>query len=181
MTAIEYWPSYVTAFALVLTRAGGLVVASPIFSSRSLPAPVKVAIALALAVALFPPGSAIPPGLPRDVLPFASAALTEAIVGLVIGFAATLVFFAVQMAGQLIGIQIGLSLSQFFDPVNGAPSATMETFYSLLASAIFLTLNAHHWLILGIDRTFDLIPLGGALAAGQIAGRIVQLSGELWV
>ncbi|GIW07813.1 MAG: flagellar biosynthetic protein FliR [Dehalococcoidia bacterium] len=174
--------AYVTALALVLARVSGMLVASPIYSSRALPGPVKIGLAIALAVVLLPPGSTPPAGLPRDLLPFSGLLLLNAIVGLAIGFAASLVFGAIQTGAGLIGTQIGFGLSQVIDPMFEGASNSLDTFYTLFATMVFLTISGHHWLIASLQRTFEAIPLTApGLSADLATSRVLAMAGEFWV
>ncbi|MFN8535298.1 MAG: flagellar biosynthetic protein FliR [Dehalococcoidia bacterium] len=174
--------AYVTTLTLVLARIGGLVVASPVYSSRALPGPVKIGFAVALSIILFPPGAVTPSHLPAELLPFLGALLLNAIVGLAVGFASSLVFGAIQTGAGLIGTQIGFGLSQVIDPMFEGASNTLDTFYTLFATMVFLTLSGHHWLIAAMGRTFEAIPLTSAGLSAEIAtSRVLALAGELWV
>ncbi|MCS6802420.1 MAG: flagellar biosynthetic protein FliR [Chloroflexota bacterium] len=182
MILAESVAAYVTAFALALARVSGMVAASPIYSSRALPGSVKIGLAVALTIVLVPPGSALPPGLPRELLPFLGLLALNTVIGLAIGFAASLVFGAIQTGAGLIGTQIGFGLSQVIDPMFEGASNTLDTFYTLFATMVFLTLSGHHWLIAALQRAFETIPLTGAgLSAELAAGRVLALAGELWV
>lgn len=174
--------AYVTAFALALARVSGMVVASPIYSSRALPGQVKAGVAVALALVLVPPGSALPPGLPNELLPFAGLLVVNTVIGLAIGFAASLVFGAIQTGAGLIGTQIGFGLSQVIDPLFEGASNAIDTFYTLFATMVFLTLSGHHWLIVALQRAFEVIPLtASGLSAELATGRVLAMAGELWV
>jgi flagellar biosynthetic protein FliR len=172
--------AYLTAFALVFARIGGMVAASPIYSSRALPGPVKIGFALALAVILLPPGASAA-GLPSELVPFLGLLVLNTLIGLAIGFAASLVFGAIQTGAGLIGTQIGFGLSQVIDPMFEGASNTLDTFYTLFATMVFLTLSGHHWLIAALQRTLEVIPISGAGLSAELAtGRVLAMAGELW-
>ncbi|MCL6648242.1 MAG: flagellar biosynthetic protein FliR [Chloroflexi bacterium] len=174
--------AYVMGLGLVLARVSGLMVASPIYSSRAVPPLVKAGFALVLAVVLFPPGTVPPAGLPGELLSFTGALLLNLVVGLALGFAATLVFAAIQTGAGLMGAQIGFGLSQIIDPMFEGAANTLETFYTLFATMVFLTLSGHHWLIAALRRTVELIPLVGMnLAPEPATGRLLVLAAELWM
>ena len=88
--------------------------------------------------------------------------LREIMVGLLLGFAVSLVFTVLSAAADLIAVQMGLNLQALLNP-HAAFQARQENalavFYGMLATVIFLTVNGHHALLRGLQATFDLVPL----------------------
>jgi flagellar biosynthetic protein FliR len=88
------------------------------------------------------------------------------LIGLAMGFAVALVFTGVQVGSQLIGIQMGVGLGGVLNPMSGADSSTIDGFYMVLATLIFLLSNGHHAALSALGWTFDLAPVGqGTLPA----------------
>lgn len=185
MTQLEQMAS--TA-VLCGARVSGLLICSPVFGSAAITAPVKAVLALTFAVLVYPAyaAHAIAPG--TGLL---SAVASELLIGAVIGLGAQMVFEAVQLAGQTMGLQMGLSLATVFDPSSNADSPVMSTFVQMLAVLIFLALNAHVALLRAVAGSYQWLPpgtelrwamvsewgsraLAGALiAAVQLAGPVV--------
>src|SRR5438094_8569429 len=92
---------------MIFVRAGGLMVLLPVFSSASVPVPLRIAIAGALAyiVSGFLP---LPASVPPDVASLVLVVVHELLIGLLMGFGARLIFYAVEFAGQVMSTEIGL-------------------------------------------------------------------------
>lgn len=175
----------VIAFLLVLFRMGGMLVSAPIFNMRTIPPQAKIGLAVMTAIILFPLHAA-KLAVPHDLIQFSVLAIQETIIGLLIGFTANLIFIALQMAGEYISVQMGLSIASVLDPVTQTQAPVIGQFFFYLAAILFLNLNIHHGLILGIDRSFEWIPLGhfigeGALTGGLMAERFIKLTSDLFV
>jgi flagellar biosynthesis protein FliR len=147
-----FWP---------LTRLLALMATAPVLSHRAVPVRVKVAIALAIALAIAPIVDSPPlAGLldSAGLVPLAHNIL----VGLSIGFALRLIFAAVELAGQLIGLQLGLSFAAYFNPDLGETENVVATFTSMLALLMFLAIDGHLMLLYGLADSFRLFPAGGS-------------------
>ena len=97
-------------------------------------------------------------------------------------WSANLLFEAALMAGQILGVQIGYSLANVFDPQTQADTPVLSEFHRLAALLIFLQLDVHHWLLRSLVRSFAYLPPGGvavtlAAASGAAARRRRDLSG----
>ncbi len=175
----------VIAFLLVLFRIAGMIVSAPLFNMKNIPSQVKVGFAVTIALILFPLHSA-DLVLPKDLIQFSLLAIQETILGILIGFTANLVFIALQVAGEFFSMQMGLSIANLMDPVTNIQSAVVGQFFFYFAAVLFLNLNIHHALIVGVDRSFNAIPLGhfigeGHLTGGLMAERFIKLSGDMFL
>lgn len=163
-------------FLLILFRLGGLLLSAPIFASIHLPMPFKAGLALTLAVSFYPLlQSKLLPGR-MEPLSLLLAILGEVVLGVVIGFAARLVFMAVDVAGELAGIQMGFGIANVFDPQFGQPGVVVAQFMSLIATLTFLTLEGHHAFLEAIWASFQSIPPGMFSAAAAKAAVPVLVS-----
>ncbi|MEZ5661341.1 MAG: flagellar biosynthetic protein FliR [Burkholderiaceae bacterium] len=142
---------------LPLFRLLGLFTSAPVLSQRSTPMRVRVALAAAIALIVVP--GIEQPALTADVrlLPLIAH---EVVIGLLIGFVARVIFSAFEVAGEAIGLQMGLSFAGFFDPQSGA-SNPVSRMLNLIALTGFVTLNGHVLLISAIINSFNLIPVTG--------------------
>lgn len=169
------------AFLLMMFRLAGMMVSAPIFNIRSVPSQAKIGLVFATALVLFPLHAANFTA-PTNLIQFAVMAIQETAIGLLIGFAASLVFFALQMAGEFIGFQMGISVAQVLDPVNGTNVPVIGQLFFYFGALLFLSLNVHHALILAVEHSFDLIPLGGLIANfGALTERFLHLTGQMFI
>ena len=172
-------------FILVLARISPLFVVAPLFSSRQIPARVRTIVACALAVGITPiamHGQHIP----NDVLALFGMVLKELLVGLAFALSLALLFAAVSSAGSLLDMLVGFSFGAIVDPLTGNQSAVLTQLYGLVALAVFVAIDGISWVVAGLARTFDLVPLTAApdvssLGAGVIATFTTIFSAALQV
>lgn len=151
----------IDVFVMILTRITGLIVIAPIFGSRNIPAQVKIGLSTVVALIIFSVKKMPAYQFPDNIIPFILSIVNEFIIGLVIGFAAYLIFAAVQLAGQLIDMQMGFGIVNVIDPVYGTQVPLMGTFKYFLAMMIYLVTNSHYMLFQALFQSYDLIPING--------------------
>jgi flagellar biosynthesis protein FliR len=91
---------------------------------------------------------------------FLALVARELLVGALIGFAVLLIFTALQAAGHIVGLQMGFSLANVVNPLTADHASLIDQFYALLAALIFFSMNGHHGLILAMQQSFDVAPVG---------------------
>lgn len=170
---------HIPAFMLVLFRMSGVFIFAPMFSGAAIPARVKVLLALSLSVCIYP---LIPPQMPvqLSVWGMAFAVGGEVLIGLVIGYAAMLPLLAMQMAGQLIGQQLGLGLAEVINPDFEDPSQVMGQLLLLIALVVFLLLDGHHAVLAALVHSFEHVPLAGYTPEGRMLSVVVGLLGAMF-
>jgi flagellar biosynthesis protein FliR len=153
-------PEIAVRFILTLARVSGFIGFSPLLGSKVIPITIKAILSLFLAFMVFivlPANTPIPHSIPELVL----AVLAQITIGFLMGTAAAIIFYAIQSAGEIIDLQIGLSMASVVDPQSGAMVAIISRFYYFLAIMLFFSINGHHWLVLGVINSFKIIPLTG--------------------
>jgi flagellar biosynthetic protein FliR len=148
----------VPTFALVLFRVAGMMLFAPLFGSSRIPRRVKALLVIILALGLMP-GLPRPTSLPETTWGLALGIGGEMIFGLAMGMVLSFTFIAAQWAGEMIGQQMGLNLSEVFDPQFGAQGSIVGEFYYMLTLVIFLAVGGHHAMIEGVRASFDYLPL----------------------
>jgi flagellar biosynthetic protein FliR len=166
-------------FVVILIRVGGILAAWPILGSRVIPLQIKMGLVLMLAIVLFPIVRV--PALPADLLKLSAGMSGEFLIGLVIGLAVRFVFAGIELAGELIGTQMGLSMIQLFDPMSQHQVPVVSQFQSVLASLIFLALNVQATVVRVVADSFELIPPFGARLSPEILSEVLRLSQGLFV
>jgi flagellar biosynthetic protein FliR len=145
---------------LVMLRCSGLVFTAPIFGHHSVPMLVKFGISAALTVALVKGA-----GASAGTAPLLMAAPIELVIGLCLGFILTMGFEAIELAGRVISIQLGLSLGAIFSPTEQDSSTAIDPFFSVLAGLIFLALGLHLAVVQTLAHSFIAYPIGGGWPA----------------
>lgn len=151
-------------FFLLFVRCAGVFSVAPVLGSRYVSGQLRIALAAVLALVLLPAATVPAAGLPQSLLPYGLAVLAEALVGLVIGWVAQLLFTAAQLGGELLDIQMGIGMANVLDPQFGVQVPLMGNFQYILASLVFLAINGHHMLIQALAYSTKLIPVAGAIA-----------------
>ncbi len=148
-------------FTLAWFRITGLMFIAPIFGSDTVPARLKVLLSLIFAMIFFSfiprEGITVEP----NFLMYIVWVLIELGVGMILGFAATLIFSAVQFGGQLIDQEMGLAMANVIDPISNAQISIVGQFKVFLATIVYLLIDGHHFLLSAISQSFTLIPLLG--------------------
>lgn len=166
-------------FLVLISRIGGLLAALPVLSGRSVPAKVKLALVLGLGVLLAP---IIPlPAVPYDPLVLTAGLISEMVIGLAIGLAVRLFFGALELAGELIGVQMGFGVVQLFDPATAEQTPIIGQYFTLLVTLLFLSLNGHLLLVATIISSYESIPAFGASLTGSMGEAILRLAQNMFV
>lgn len=160
-------------------RILAIMSADPFYSARVVPVHVRVALALMLSVVIAP---VLPPMPPVEVVsPLGVLVIVQQIIiGLAIGFTMRLVFSAVEMAGHLAGLQMGLGFAQFFDPQHGANTAVVAQFASLLTILLFLSLNGHLVVIQTMVKSFYALPVSAVPLKTAGLRSLVESGGQIF-
>ncbi|KAB0667196.1 flagellar biosynthetic protein FliR [Oryzomonas japonica] len=171
----------VIIFALVLSRVAGIFAALPLFGGSRLPMNVKALLVFMITLVCFPVLKITPPPMPTDVFTLGLLALSEVMVGLTLAFIAQIVFVAVEFSGQIIGMQMGLTISSIIDPAMGTQVQIMSVLQSLFATLLFLALDVHHVFIRAVVDSFSVIPIGGWHLTGGVIAFLVQRTSDIFV
>jgi flagellar biosynthetic protein FliR len=143
------WP-----FLRVLALFGTL----PVIGQRSVPARVRVALAFLIALCAqvsLPPI----PVIPLDSAMTFLVVLQQIVIGVSLGFAVRIVFAAVEFAGELVGLQMGLNFAGFFDPATGGQTTAVSRFFGVTVSWVFIVSGGHLLVIAGVIQSFHSFPV----------------------
>jgi len=165
---------------MVFLRVGAFLLALPFFSVVNFPATMRVALAALTALLLAP---MLPP-FPLAHLPFFSlfgVMFQEIVVGLLLGFFARMIFFAVDLAGNVIASELGLNMGAILDPMTGASSQVPGTILFYLAAIVMFTLDLHHWILAGFERTYLVLPVGGAHLNADLFNILLAQTSNIFV
>lgn len=174
-------PLEVVTFALVLSRVAGIFAAIPVFGGQRLSIRFKAITVLMITLACFPALAITPPVMPDDVFTLGLLLFRELAVGLLLAFVTQILFAAVEFSGQIIGLQMGFTMSQIIDPSMGNQTQIMSVLQTLLATLLFLSLNIHHLFIRTIADSFSIIPIGGWHLNGEIITFLVKRTTDVFV
>jgi flagellar biosynthetic protein FliR len=172
---IAAWAGYVF---WPLVRVLAIIGTAPVLSHRAIPMRNKVALGAAIALILAPQVPAPPLGPFLDPAFFATL-VRNLLVGASLGFAVRIIFSGVELAGQMIGLQIGLSFGGFFNPEAADTDNPVGNVISLLVLLLFLGIDGHLLLLASLRHSFDVFPVVGEasreFAPQEIAGLGAQM------
>ena len=145
-------------FIFPLTRILALLATAPVFNNAALPVRIRLVMGLAIALVLSP---ALPPPAPIPAGSWLGLAVIgeQLLIGVMMGFALRITFVALDVAGELIGLQMGLSFATFFDPGSSGETPVMASFLGLLTALIFLAMNGHLLTLTLLAESFTLLPV----------------------
>lgn len=175
-------PKNIVVFMLIFTRLSGLFATAPFFSTFQMPDQVKIWFCALISFILYPILSAKAQFImPHSMPEFAILLAIEFAIGFAIGFIANLLFAGVQMVGELISIQMGLSMANILDPVSGENSTVISSLYIYLVTLVFLGSGAYEYLFAAVYKSFFAMPVGfiGVFNTGITQG-ILHLSGQMF-
>lgn len=183
MIPTDLTTAQILTFLLAFTRITAMMGLLPIFSSRNIPVQLKAGFSFLLAIALFPFVQIDLESTFRFNIPlFIFMMIKEVFIGITIGFAASLLFAAVQFAGRLIDRQMGFALVQVVDPFTDAASTVTGQLKIIIFSIIFLLINGHYFLVLAVQKSFDVIPIFQAhLPTGKMASFLSNMVADIFV
>ena len=176
----EFSQQQVLGFFLVLARVSPLFLLAPLFSSKLLPVRARGIVAVGLAIGIAPIAMNAGDGaqIPTDVLAIGGLVLKEMLVGLGFSFALGALFAAVQVAGSVLDVMIGFSFGALVDPVTGTNGGVLNQLYALVGVMIFVVIGGDAWVIQGLARSYEAVPLADAPAIGSLVeGAQVAFSG----
>ncbi|RPH93194.1 flagellar biosynthetic protein FliR [candidate division KSB1 bacterium] len=152
--------AHIEFFTLVFIRTATALAVLPVFGHTAFPAVAKAGLAGLISLLLIP---ALSPGLPPisgTLMDYFMLAIRETVCGLLLGFAGQFLFYAVEIAGQLVGFQAGFSIVSSIDPNTESQTTVLTQFYNLTALLIFVTIDGHHFMLKALVDSMTVIPIG---------------------
>lgn len=147
---------------LILVRIASFVFVAPFFGQAGVPNQAKIGLSFFLSVILY--GVVPHPTLEYEgVIGFAIAVLKEGITGLLIGFAASICNSIVIFAGNIIDMDIGLSMATAFNPDMSLQTTVTGNLYYYLIFAFLMVSNTHLYILRVVADSFYVVPIAGAM------------------
>lgn len=172
----------IEVFFFILARLAGVFLQAPIFSSRSFTAGAKTAFIIWLTIVLWFV-TPIAAQLPGSLLGFVLTIVGEVAFGFTVGFICNLLFIAIQGAGEIIDMQMGLSVASALDPIFGAVISIVGRLTFFVALIIFIELDGHHMILAAFHQSFALLPAGkiANFSAPGLARQLMNLGNAFWL
>ncbi|MGB6132648.1 MAG: flagellar biosynthetic protein FliR [Acidobacteriaceae bacterium] len=171
------WENALGAMTLVLVRISGLMVFAPVFSSEAIPVRVKAVFVLAVSFLVGPVVAAFP----RAHAELGTmAVLGELSVGLIFGLTLSLLFEALQFAGQVMGFQFSFSLVNLLDPNSAVQTPLMGQLFGLLGTLVVIGAGLDRLMLSALLRTFVAAPVGAVTLNPGIGLALVPMAGGIF-
>lgn len=175
-------PKNMILFVIVLARLGGMITRAPLISAYPIPLQIKAWFMAAIALIIFPMlaakgGIPIPTSIPELTI----ILIREFMIGYIVAFVANVIFVAMEIAAELVSMQIGLTAAQAMNPATGDTSSVVTQAYTIFASMIFIGLNAYQWIFAGIYKTFQVMPPAYSFTvSGTLTHNVVYLTSSMF-
>src|SRR5271165_5794251 len=177
-TELSIHLSTLYAFLVVLARVSGVLVFTPIPGAQAGPDASRVVLALALTVMLMP---VVPPVVSPSVSMLAFWAASEAVTGVLIGLAVSILLESLQFAAHMIELPAGFSYASIVNPESQADSTLLQVLTQLLGGLLFFVLGFDRQVILILARSFELLPPGAVPARVPLSGALIRAGTGIFV
>jgi len=182
MTTISIPIAQLQAFLLIFLRVSAIILVLPIFSSKNIPVMLKAGLSISVSIVLFPMVRIEALPFLTEPIPFAIEVMGEILLGAVIGLSVRMLFAGIQLAGQLLGFQMGLGIANVMDPISNSQASVIAQLKNLFAMLMFLAVNAHHQLLQALVKSFRMMPPPLDFQYGtSLMEQVVRLAGNMFI
>jgi len=168
---LEIW---IASFLWPFIRILAMLATAPVFDNRTVQRRTRVGLAALIAILMMPLLPAPPALSSAQAIP---VLIQQILIGVAMGFSMRLVFAAFEMAGDLLGLQMGLAFAQFIDPARGMQTPLIGSFLGVLAMLTFLVIDGHLLVIAAVVQSFELIPISANLAV--VNSQSIAMAGSI--
>nr|MBL0716786.1 flagellar biosynthetic protein FliR [Desulfobacterales bacterium] len=181
MNIINIPLSQIQFFLFVFLRVTSIMMIVPVFDSRNVPVLFKIGLSFAVSIILFPVLEFDSFPVFTGLLQFFLGVAGEIMLGVIIGLSVKLLFSGIQLAGQIVGIQMGFGMSHVLDPNMGIQVSNIGQILNLVALLIFLSINAHYFFLRAIADSFTIVPPLDFQFGNSLIQYLITLSGNMFV
>ncbi len=158
-----------------------MLAVTPLFSSQTIPIQLRIALGALVAFLVTPLLPAFPGADVLSIWTLVRMLFVEASTGFLLGFVCRFVFYALEIAGGFVATEMGLTMPAEFNQVTGMAMFVPGLILYWLATMLLLTLNLHHWIIAGFERSYSIVPMGGAHLSEALLVDVVSRSGNIFL
>jgi len=174
-------PAQFRAYLLVLLRISIFLFMLPFYSSTVFPDRLKMGFALVVSLLLYPVVDVDITRFPMNAVSTGLLILAEAIIGITLGLCIRMFFASVQLAGQIIGFQMGYAMINVVDPQSGGNVSIMDQLGYWVCIIVFLLLNGHHIIFLAAIDSFKIVPVGFFMMHEAIPEKVIEIGAQLFL
>lgn len=168
-------------YLLVLVRVSALVMTAPFFSYNSVPVRVRAAMSVFLSLVMI----SVIPVIDLNysgVIGYSVLILKETLIGFTLGFMCNMCFFIVSFSGQLMDMEMGLSMASMFDPMTNTQISVTGNIYNYLLMLMMVVTNMHYYIVRAIADSFTYFNIGKAIIPiADIKNLVVDFIGSYFI
>lgn len=165
--------AWMAAFVFPLARIMALIASAPVLGNKQIPMRIKISLGMLLTF-IIAPNIDVPSGIDPASAQGLLILIQQILAGLAMGFAMRLIFTAVEMAGDLAGMQMGLGFASFYDPVNASYTPVIAQFLGIIATLAFLAMNGHLYMLAALADSFQAFPISSSLPSAAAFRTLVE-------
>jgi len=166
---------------LILTRISSFFLVIPVFGWQAIPLHIKatIAVILSLFFCVCKPLAVNPAEVSSSMAMILLAG--EAIYGLALGLIVALLFSVVQLSARIAEQQMGLTMSEIVDPLNGEETGALSSLMEMVFILLFLSANGHHMFLRIISRSYDAFPPGTIPTLNALIEGVIHTSSAMFI
>jgi len=165
---------------LIFLRVAAIVFSAPVLDTNTIPAVFKAGLAIAVSILLLPVVDTVVTVRGLSLMTFVIGVFSEIAIGVTIGLSVKLLFSGIQLAGQIVGYQMGFAVANVVDPATSAQIPILAQFYNLTAMLVFLAINAHHLFFSALVDSYTILPPLSMHISPQLVG-MMRLAANMFV
>ncbi|MEX1198433.1 MAG: flagellar biosynthetic protein FliR [Pseudohongiellaceae bacterium] len=171
---------WLTQFLWPFARLSAFMMVSPLLGHSSIPTRAKIGIAVILTIVA---GATMPPMPEVPIMSWAGVGviIEQMLIGAALGLVMHIIFAAVLVAGDFIGLQMGLGFAAFFSPDTGANSMVLSRILYMVSLLMFLAFDAHLFMIRILVESFTTLPVGLLGVNTNALDMLVRFSGTIFI
>jgi flagellar biosynthesis protein FliR len=172
---VSFLPAIAAAFLLTFARVGTMVMLLPGVGEMNFPSRVRLAIALVLTAIVLPLHQKAYAVDLTALTPVIVMVFQEIMIGAVLGLTARLAISALQVAGSVVALQLGLGFVTEIDPTQNQQGLLVGNFLTLLGVTLIFATDLHHLVIAALNDSYTIFRPGEMPLAGDVAQHVTKI------
>ena len=168
-------------FTLFFARAAGFIYLLPVTGNRMVPIIAKTGLSVFISIILLLSSKLAPIPVPHETMGYIFNVSIEVFIGLTLGFVTLFLFSGVQVAGEIVSMQMGLAMAKMVDPGFQARLSVVAQFQMFLALLFYLAIDGHHFLLRGFAYSYEVIPIFSNIQVTGVVELIFRMAGYIFV
>jgi len=156
---MDFFVQYFQIFLLILVRMFGMFLVAPFFSSGVIPLRIRAVFSVYVAACIFPAVSRTIVSIPENMYSYALLVISEAVIGILIGFFISIIFAAFQLAARFFSFQMALGIAEVIDPFSQVGITLVGQMWTIMGIMVFIAIDGPHMLVIATYESYSTIQL----------------------